>query len=872
MNMNQFTQKSLEAVQAAQTLATEYGNQQIEQVHLLCALVEQEGGFVPQLLTHMGVTVESLDAALRHEVEKLPKVSGSGRRADQVYISSGVDQAMNAALEVATSMKDEYVSVEHLLLALMDKADSTIKPTLTTYRLEREKVMQALAALRGNQRVTSDNPEETYEALKKYGTDLVERARQNKLDPVIGRDDEIRNVIRILSRKSKNNPVLIGEPGVGKTAIAEGLAQKIYQRDVPYKLLDKEVYLLDLTALVAGTQFRGQFESRMKGLIEEIKKLGNIILVIDEVHNIVGAGDAEGSMNAANILKPALSRGEIQVIGATTLTEYRKYIEKDSALERRFQPVMVEEPSIEDSVKIIQGIAPYYEKFHFVSISPEMCRLAVTMSERYITDRFLPDKAIDLIDEACSDVNLHNKTLAREVEVKKEIESLEKERERLMVEANDRDYKRQTALKNNEQRQTELRRELAKLNAEHDSLMGNPATTEALSANEQRQSNFRRELGSLAEEREKLLSDEGSSKDYENLAAIKSREMQLQDELAKLEAQSAPPLTVEHLAHVIELWTKIPASQIQEAEYERLARLEDRLKEHIIGQDEAVHAVATAVRRGRVGIASKRKPVSFIFVGSTGVGKTELVKRLAMDMFHSPESLIRLDMSEFMEKFAVSRIIGSPPGYVGYDEAGQLTEKVRRKPYCVILFDEIEKAHPDVLNILLQILDDGHITDAQGRNVNFENTIIVMTSNAGSDARTSAGSVGFGRTADEQGKERAMKALEGFLRPEFINRVDEIVYFNKLTEENFKAIAGIMLGELRDNLKERGITFTWDEALLDHLVKKSFSATYGARNLRRQIQKDLEDGIATKLIDSYLHPLHSIHASADGDSVVLASE
>ena len=708
--------------------------------------------------------------------------------------------------------------------------------------------------------------------LENYCISLTQKAADGKLDRIIGRDEEIQRTIQILNRRQKNNPCLIGEPGVGKTAIAEGLAQKIYQRDVPYKLLDKEVYLLDLTALVAGTQFRGQFESRMKGLIEEIKKLGNIILVIDEVHNIVGAGDAEGSMNAANILKPALSRGEIQVIGATTLTEYRKYIEKDAALERRFQPVMVEEPSIEDSVKIIQGIAPYYERFHFVSISPEMCRLAVTMSERYITDRFLPDKAIDLIDEACSDVNLHNKTLAREVEVKKEIESLEKERERLMVEANDRDYKRQTALKNNEQRQTELRRELAKLNAEHDSLMGNPATTEALSANEQRQSNFRRELGSLAEEREKLLSDEGSSKDYENLAAIKSREMQLQDELAKLEAQSAPPLTVEHLAHVIELWTKIPASQIQEAEYERLARLEDRLKEHIIGQDEAVHAVATAVRRGRVGIASKRKPVSFIFVGSTGVGKTELVKRLAMDMFHSPESLIRLDMSEFMEKFAVSRIIGSPPGYVGYDEAGQLTEKVRRKPYCVILFDEIEKAHPDVLNILLQILDDGHITDAQGRNVNFENTIIVMTSNAGSDARTSAGSVGFGRTADEQGKERAMKALEGFLRPEFINRVDEIVYFNKLTEENFKAIAGIMLGELRDNLKERGITFTWDEALLDHLVKKSFSATYGARNLRRQIQKDLEDGIATKLIDSYLHPLHSIHASADGDSVVLTSE
>ena len=708
--------------------------------------------------------------------------------------------------------------------------------------------------------------------LENYCISLTQKAADGKLDRIIGRDEEIQRTIQILNRRQKNNPCLIGEPGVGKTAIAEGLAQKIYQRDVPYKLLDKEVYLLDLTALVAGTQFRGQFESRMKGLIEEIKKLGNIILVIDEVHNIVGAGDAEGSMNAANILKPALSRGEIQVIGATTLTEYRKYIEKDSALERRFQPVMVEEPSIDDSIRIIQGIAPYYEKYHFVSISPEMCRLAVTMSERYITDRFLPDKAIDLIDEACSDVNLHNKTLAREVEVKKELDALEKERENLMVEANDRDYKRQTTPKNNEQRQTEIRRELNKLTAEHDSLMGNPATTEALAANEQRQSNFRRELDNLAGEREKLLSDEGSSRDYERLASIKSREIQLQDELNKLEAQSAPPLTVEHLARVIELWTKIPASQIQEAEYERLAKLEDRLKEHLIGQDEAVHAVAAAVRRGRVGIASKRKPVSFIFVGSTGVGKTELVKRLAMDMFHSPESLIRLDMSEFMEKFAVSRIIGSPPGYVGYDEAGQLTEKVRRKPYCVILFDEIEKAHPDVLNILLQILDDGHITDAQGRNVNFENTVIVMTSNAGSDARTSAGSVGFGRTADQQGRERAMKALESFLRPEFINRVDEIVYFNKLTEDNFKAIAAIMLRELQDALKEKGITFTWDDALLDYLVKKSYSMTYGARNLRRQIQKDLEDDIATKLIDSYLHPIQSIHASADGEHPVLTAE
>ena len=685
--------------------------------------------------------------------------------------------------------------------------------------------------------------------LENYCISLTQKAADGKLDRIIGRDEEIQRTIQILNRRQKNNPCLIGEPGVGKTAIAEGLAQKIYQRDVPYKLLDKEVYLLDLTALVAGTQFRGQFESRMKGLIEEIKKLGNIILVIDEVHNIVGAGDAEGSMNAANILKPALSRGEIQVIGATTLTEYRKYIEKDSALERRFQPVMVEEPSIDDSIRIIQGIAPYYEKYHFVSISPEMCRLAVTMSERYITDRFLPDKAIDLIDEACSDVNLHNKTLAREVEVKKELEALEKERENLMVEANDRDYKRQTTLRNNEQRQTEIRRELNKLTAEHDSLMGNPATTEALAANEQRQSNFRRELENLAGEREKLLSDEGSSRDYERLASIKSREIQLQDELNKLEAQSAPPLTVEHLARVIELWTKIPASQIQEAEYERLAKLEDRLKEHLIGQDEAVHAVAAAVRRGRVGIASKRKPVSFIFVGSTGVGKTELVKRLAMDMFHSPESLIRLDMSEFMEKFAVSRIIGSPPGYVGYDEAGQLTEKVRRRPYSVVLFDEIEKAHPDVMNILLQILDEGKINDAQGRTVDFSNTVICMTSNAGSTDQS--GATGFGKKAEVASADRSMKALQEFLRPEFIGRVDEIITFKPLSEEDLEKIAALMLDEYKPGLAAHGITLHYTQPALADIVAES-STKYGARELRRTIRKTIEDPVSDALVDGRL--------------------
>ena len=707
--------------------------------------------------------------------------------------------------------------------------------------------------------------------LENYCISLTRKAQEGGLDRIVGRSNEIQRTIQILNRRQKNNPCLIGDPGVGKTAIAEGLAQRICDRDVPYKLLDKEVYLLDLTALVAGTQFRGQFESRMKGLIDEVKKLGNIILVIDEVHSIVGAGDAEGSMNAANILKPALSRGEIQVIGATTLTEYRKYIEKDSALERRFQPVMVDEPSIEDSVKIMEGIAPYYEKYHYVSISPAICRAAVTMSERYITDRYLPDKAIDLIDEACSDVNLHNKALAREKQVRKSLEDLSAQREAMMTESSNRDVKKQSDLKANEARQAEIRRKLSALAGEHAALALDPDQAPGLKDNEREQETLNAELSRLGEERTKLLSSGGEDQNYEQLAKLKSQELQLQEELAKLEAMSAPPLTIEHLARVIELWTKIPASQIQEQEYERLAHLEERLKEHIIGQNEAVSGVAAAVRRGRVGIASKRKPVSFIFVGSTGVGKTELVKRLAQDMFNSPESLIRLDMSEFMEKFSVSRIIGSPPGYVGYDEAGQLTEKVRRKPYCVILFDEIEKAHPDVLNILLQILDDGHITDAQGRNVNFENTVIVMTSNAGSTTG-STGSVGFGRSETEQGKAKAMKALEGFLRPEFINRVDEIIYFNKLTEDNFKAIAQIMLTELSQNLREKGIAFSYDNGLMDYLTKKSYSQTYGARNLRRQIQKDLEDPIATKIIDSYMEPLSKIRAVSDGETLTVEAE
>ena len=640
--------------------------------------------------------------------------------------------------------------------------------------------------------------------LDSYCINLSQRARDGKLDAVIGRDEEIERVVQILNRRQKNNPCLIGEPGVGKTAIAEGLAQRIVTGEVPFKLRDKEVYLLDLTALVAGTQFRGQFESRMKGLIEEIRKLGNVILVIDEVHNIVGAGDAEGSMNAANILKPALSRGEIQVIGATTFNEYRKHIEKDTALERRFQPVIVNEPSMEDTLKILKGIAHYYESFHGVKIPEGILRQAVKLSERYITDRFLPDKAIDLIDEACSDMNLHDKNINRRMELKRDLENVTFERETLM---------------------------------------------------------------SAEPEEGKELTEEQLDARYARIAELRSQEMRIQGELEELEKLGTPELTMDNIARVIELWTKIPASKIREEEYKRLSELDQRLKQHIVGQDEAVEAVTAAIRRNRVGISPKHKPVSFIFVGSTGVGKTELVKQLAADLFDSPESLIRLDMSEFMEKHSVSRIVGSPPGYVGYDEAGQLTEKIRRKPYSVILFDEIEKAHPDVLNVLLQILDDGELTDAHGRKVNFENTVIVMTSNAGSDR--AGGAVGFGRTADEQGKERVMKALQEFLRPEFINRVDEIIYFNRLTEENFTHIARIMLGELCDSLADKGFTFSWDESLEAYLVKKSYSVTYGARNLRRTIQKELEDPISVAIIDSYDHPITQIKAVCEDDAVKL---
>ena len=744
---------------------------------------------VDDILTKMGISDEDLD-----------NLSG-----EMMNAMSGVEELMGMDPEETTENDEDgktatFPFFGKLLDAFRPNGGASGAPQNPTDGETGKRPGPGQQGPRPNPAANGKNGKRKY--LDNYCIDLTARARAGELDAMVGRDEELERVIQILNRRQKNNPCLIGEPGVGKTAIAEGLAQRIAMGNVPYKLQNKQVFLLDLTSLVAGTQFRGQFESRMKGLIEEIRKQGNIILVIDEVHTIVGAGDAEGSMNAANILKPALSRGEIQVIGATTFAEYRKHIEKDSALERRFQPVTVNEPSIEDSIAILRGIAHYYEDYHGVEIPDEMCEKAVTMSERYITDRFLPDKAIDLLDEACSDVNLKDPDINRRMLVERELENIRFEADALLADnahRNDADT----------QEQTEAR--------------------------------------------------------YARIAELRSNELRLSQEQQELNAKGRPKLTVDNLARIIELWTKIPASSVKEDELERLAGLDARLKEHIIGQDEAVDAVCSAIRRGRVGLKVKRKPVSFIFVGGSGVGKTELVKRLAADMFDSPESLIRLDMSEFMEKFSVSRIIGSPPGYVGYDEAGQLTEKIRRKPYSVVLFDEIEKAHPDVMNILLQILDDGRITDAQGRTVNFENTIIIMTTNAGSNTKTA--SVGFGGTVSDMSRDRALKALGEFLRPEFLNRVDEVICFNSLTEENFAEIAVLMLNEVRDVMKTRDMTLTWDESVPAWLVKKGYSTVYGARNLRRLIQKEVEDTVAARIVEARGTALSEIRLTADESGI-----
>ncbi len=848
MNMQKFTQKALEAVQNAQTIAQEYGQQQIEQTHLLYALLTAEEGLVPQLLGKMGISAPSLTAAVKAEVEKLPRVSGSGREAAKVYIATDVDKALNRAEQIAGGMKDEYVSVEHLLLALAETANSTLKSLLKTYRITSEGILQALSSVRGNQRVTSDNPEETYDALKKYGSDLVERAAQNKLDPVIGRDDEIRNVIRILSRKTKNNPVLIGEPGVGKTAIAEGLAQRIVKGDVPTSLKDKTIFALDMGALIAGAKYRGEFEERLKAVLAEVKKSeGRILLFIDELHTIVGAGKTEGAMDAGNLLKPLLARGELHCIGATTLNEYRQYIEKDAALERRFQPVQVNEPTVEDTVAILRGLKERYEVYHGVKITDAAILAAASLSNRYITDRFLPDKAIDLIDEACAMLRTEIDSMPTELDVisrkiiQHEIEeaALKKETDKLSLE-----------------HLAELQRELSDMREEF----------KAKKAQYENEKSAIGKVQKLREELERANADlEKAQREYdlEKAAQLQyGRIPELQKAIAAEEALAheghahsllRDKVTEEEIARIIERWTGIPVARLMEGEREKLLHLEDILHKRVVGQDEAVRLVSEAILRSRAGIADPDKPIgSFLFLGPTGVGKTELAKTLAEALFDSEKNLIRIDMSEYMEKFSVSRLIGAPPGYVGYEEGGQLTEAVRRKPYSVVLFDEVEKAHPDVFNVLLQVLDDGRITDSQGRTVDFKNTILILTSNLGSqyllDGIDSSGEI------SQEAREQVEGLLKRSFRPEFLNRLDEIVFYKPLTKSNITVIIDLLMHDLNRRLADKQISVTLTPAAKEFIVDSAYDPIYGARPLRRFVQHNVETLIGRKIIAAEVLP------------------
>ncbi len=842
MNMQKFTQKSLEAVQSAQTIAQEYGNQQIEQPHLLYALVSAENGLVPQLLTKMGLTLPSFAAAVKREAEKLPRVSGSGREQGKVYIAADVDKTLNQAEKTAESMKDEYVSVEHLLLALTETANSALKALFQTYNVTKEGILKALSTVRGSQRVTSDNPEETYDALKKYGTDLVERARQNKLDPVIGRDDEIRNVIRILSRKTKNNPVLIGEPGVGKTAIAEGLAQRIVKGDVPVSLQDKTVFSLDMGALIAGAKYRGEFEERLKAVLGEVKKSeGRILLFIDELHTIVGAGKTEGAMDAGNLLKPLLARGELHCIGATTLNEYRQYVEKDAALERRFQPVQVNEPSVEDTIAILRGLKERYEIYHGVKITDGAIIAAATLSNRYITDRFLPDKAIDLIDEACAMIRteidsmpteldvISRKIIQHEIEeaaLKKETDKLSKEHlADIQKELSDmrEEFKAKKAQWENEKnaigKVQKLREELESANAELEKAQRAYDLEKAAQL----------QYGRIPELQKALDAEEGKPHESHENTLLRDK------------------VTDEEIARIIERWTGIPVARLVEGEREKLLHLEDILHKRVVGQDEAVRLVSEAILRSRAGIADPDKPIgSFLFLGPTGVGKTELAKTLAEALFDSERNLVRIDMSEYMEKFSVSRLIGAPPGYVGYEEGGQLTESVRRKPYSVILFDEVEKAHPDVFNVLLQVLDDGRITDSQGRTVDFKNTVIILTSNLGSqyllDGIDADGEI------TEDAKAQVETLLKHSFRPEFLNRLDEIVFYKPLTKGNITHIIDLLVTDLNRRLAGKQIAVTLSPAAKDFIVDAAYDPLYGARPLRRYVQHSVETLIGRRII------------------------
>ncbi len=855
MNFNNYTQKSLEAVQSAQNLAQSNGHQQLEQVHLLLALLGQEGGLIPQLLRKMDVTVESLEAAANTELRKLPSVRGS-READRFYITADVDATFTAAEEQAKAMKDEFVSVEHLFLGLLDTARGGTKTLFETYRITKENALKALQTVRGSQRVTTDNPEGTYDALEKYGTDLVKRAREQKMDPVIGRDEEIRNVIRILSRKTKNNPVLIGEPGVGKTAIAEGLAQRIVKKDVPKTLQDKTIFSLDMGALIAGAKYRGEFEERLKAVLNEVKESdGQIILFIDELHTIVGAGKTEGSMDAGNLLKPMLARGELHCIGATTLDEYRQYIEKDAALERRFQSVQVDEPTVEDTIAILRGLKERYEVFHGVKIADSAIIAAATLSHRYITDRFLPDKAIDLVDEACAQIRTEMDSMPTELDaVSRKIIQMEIEEAALKKEEDDL----------SKGRLADLQKELAE---ERDSFNAMKAQWE----------NEKNAIGKLQQLRERIedlnrqIEAAEQHYDLEKAAELKygrlpEAQRQLNEEERR--AQSAKEsnilrdrVTDEEIARIVERWTGIPVSRLVQGEREKLLHLDETLHKRVVGQEEAVTAVTEAIQRSRAGIQDPGRPIgSFLFLGPTGVGKTELAKTLAQALFDDENNLVRIDMSEYMEKFSVSRLIGAPPGYVGYEEGGQLTEAVRRKPYSVVLFDEVEKAHPDVFNVLLQVLDDGRITDSQGRLVDFKNTILILTSNLGSEYLLNG--INADGTIQDSARAQVEALLRRSFRPEFLNRLDEIVFYKPLTKENVTRIIDLQIAKLNARLEEQQIQCVLTEAAKSAIVDAAYDPQYGARPLRRYVQHTVETMLSKRLLRGDITPGQTVTVDA----------